>query len=152
MKIPTIADPAHVSEVMYVVRFNQVTKHIISSRIICFQIEQTNNIVALAVFMFILNILVNKLNFNTMAAPFQTETWPSPSQLTFMTADNVKSFTQALTYTSSDIHGTRQRKCTPIHDLKKIYSAYSIENWMLQRCLRRNSEVFTAFYDSHIVK
>ena len=47
---------AHVSDVMYVLRFIQVTKPIISSRIIRFQLEQTNNIVALPVFMFILNI------------------------------------------------------------------------------------------------
>ena len=44
-----------------------------------------------------------------------------------MTVDNVKSFTQALTYTSSDIHGTRASICTPIHVFKKIYLAYSIE-------------------------
>ena len=38
----------------------------------------------------------NKLNFNATDVPFQEETWPSPSQLTFtcMTVDNVKSFTQ----------------------------------------------------------
>ena len=36
----------------------------------------------------------NKLNFNTTGVPFQTETWPSPSQLTFMTVDSVKSFTK----------------------------------------------------------
>ena len=48
-----IADPAHVSDVMYVLRFIKVTKPIISSQIIRFQVEQTNNIVALAVFMFI---------------------------------------------------------------------------------------------------
>ena len=53
LKIPTISDPAHVSYVIYVLRFIQVTKPIISSRIIRFQVEQTNNIVALAVFMFI---------------------------------------------------------------------------------------------------
>ena len=57
LKIPTIADPAHVSDIMYVC-FIQVIKPIISSRIIRFRVEQTNNIVALAVFMFILNILV----------------------------------------------------------------------------------------------
>ena len=48
--IPTIADPVHVGDVMYVLRFIQVTKPIIFSRIIRFQIEQTNNIVAVAVF------------------------------------------------------------------------------------------------------
>ena len=69
-----------------------------------------------------------------------------------MTVDNVKSFTQALTYTSSDIHGIWKNICTPIHVFKKIYLAFSIENWMLQRCLRRNSEFFTALYDIHIVK
>ena len=116
-----------------------------------FQVEQTNNIVALAVFMFILKIS-NKLNFITKEAPFQTETWPSPSQLTYMTVDNVKSFTQALTYTSSDTLWIQKSICTPIHVLRKIYSAFSIENWMLQRCLRRNSEVFSAFCDIHIVK
>ena len=57
-KIPTIADPAHVSDVMYVLRFIQVTNPITSSRIIRFQVELTNNIVAVAVFMFILNISV----------------------------------------------------------------------------------------------
>ena len=58
LKIPTIADPAHVSDFMYVLRFIQVTKPIISSRTVRFQVEQTNNIVALAVFMFILNVSV----------------------------------------------------------------------------------------------
>ena len=47
LKIPTVADPAHVRDVMHVFRFIQVTKPIISSRIILFQVEQTNNIVAL---------------------------------------------------------------------------------------------------------
>ena len=49
-KIPTIADPAHVSDVMYVLRFIQVTKPIVYSRIIRFQVEQSNNIAVLAVF------------------------------------------------------------------------------------------------------
>ena len=60
LKIPTIADPAHVSDVMYILRFIQVTKLIISSQIIHFQVEQTNNMIALAVFMFILNISVEQ--------------------------------------------------------------------------------------------
>ena len=94
----------------------------------------------------------NKLNFNTTEAPFQTETWPAPSQLTFMTVDNVKSFTQALTYKSSDIHGIQKSICTPIHIFKKTHLVFSIENWILQCCLRRNSEVFTTFYHIHIVK
>ena len=66
LKIPIIADPAHVSDVMYVLRFIQVTKPIVSSRIIRFEVEQTNNIVALAVFMFILNISVEqtKIQYN----------------------------------------------------------------------------------------
>ena len=63
LKIPTIADPVHVSDVMYVLRFIQVTKPIISSRIFRFQVEQTNNIVALAVFMFILKISVEQTKF-----------------------------------------------------------------------------------------
>ena len=63
LKIPTIADLAHISDVMYVLRFIQVTKPIISSWIICFQVEQTNNIVALAVFTFILNISVEQTKF-----------------------------------------------------------------------------------------
>ena len=60
LKIPTFADPAHVSDVMYVLCFVQVTEPIISSRLIRFQVEQTNNIIALAVFMFILNISVEQ--------------------------------------------------------------------------------------------
>ena len=41
----------------------QVTKPIISSQIIHFQVEQTNKIVALAIFMFILNISVEQIKF-----------------------------------------------------------------------------------------
>ena len=48
---------------MYVLRFIQVTKLIISYRLIRFQIEQTNNIVALAVFMFIMTISVEQTKF-----------------------------------------------------------------------------------------
>ena len=68
-----------------------------------------------------------------------------------MTVEYVKSFTQALTYMFSDIHGIQKSICTPIHVFKKIYLACSIENFMLQRCRRRISEVITAFYDIHIV-
>ena len=49
-EIPTIADPAHVSDVMYTLCFIQVTKSITSFRISRFQVEQTNNLVALGVF------------------------------------------------------------------------------------------------------
>ena len=66
LKIPTIADPVHVSDIISVIRFIQVTKSIISSRIICFQVEQTNNRIALAVFMFILNILVEQTKFQCL--------------------------------------------------------------------------------------
>ena len=64
LKIPAIADPAHISDVMYISRFIQVTK-LISSRITRFQVEQTNNIVALVVFMFILNISVEQTKFQS---------------------------------------------------------------------------------------
>ena len=63
LKIPTIAELAHVSGVMCVLRLIQVAKPIISSRIIHFQVEQTNNIVALVVCMFILNISVEQTKF-----------------------------------------------------------------------------------------
>ena len=63
LKIHTFAGPAHVSDVMYILRVIQVTKPIIFSRIIRFQVEQTNNIVALAVFMFILNISAEQTKF-----------------------------------------------------------------------------------------
>ena len=53
LKIPTIAEPA-------VLRFTQVTKPIISSRIIRSQVEGTDDRVALAVFMYILNILIEQ--------------------------------------------------------------------------------------------
>ena len=152
LKIPIVADPALVSDVMYVLCFIQITRPIISFRIIRFQVEQTNNIVALAVLCLFWTFWSNNLNVNTTETTFQTETWPSPSHLTFMTVVNVKSFTQTLTYTSSDIHEIRKSRCTPIHVFKKICLAFSIDNWMYQRCLRRNSEVFTAFYDIHIVK
>ena len=63
LKIPTIAEAALVSDVMYVLRFIQVTKPIISYRIIRFQFEQTDRIVVFAVFMFILNISVEQTKF-----------------------------------------------------------------------------------------
>ena len=149
-KIPTIADPAHVSDVMCVLRFIQVTKTIISSRIIRLKVEQTNNIVALAVLMFILNISVEQTKFQYNGGSISNRNLTNTHSVDIY--DNVKSFTQALTYTSSDIHGIRKSICSPIHVFKKIYLTFSIENWMLQRCLRRNSEVFIAFYDIHSVK
>ena len=63
LKIPNIADPVHVRDIIYILLFIQVTKPIISSRISSFQDEQTNNIVALAVFVFVLNILVEQTKF-----------------------------------------------------------------------------------------
>ena len=72
LKIPTIADPAHVNDVMYVLRFILVTKPIISSRIICFQVEQINYIVALVVFfMFILDISFEQTKFPCNGAQFK---------------------------------------------------------------------------------
>ena len=50
LKIPTIADPTHVSDIMFVLRCIQVTNPFIFSGIIRLQVEQTNYIVALAVF------------------------------------------------------------------------------------------------------
>ena len=43
LKISTSAGPAHASDVMSVLRFFQVIKPMISSRIIRFQVEQINN-------------------------------------------------------------------------------------------------------------
>ena len=72
LKIPTIADPAHVNDVMYVLRFILVTKPIISSRIICFQVEQINYIVTLVVFLCLFwTFRSNKLNFNATEAQFK---------------------------------------------------------------------------------
>ena len=145
LKIPTIAYPAHVSDVMSVLRFTQVTKPIISSRIIRSQVKGTNDRVAFAVFMYILNIWSNKLNLSWTDALLQEETWPPPSQMTFMTVNNVKPFTKALTYTSSGIHGIWKIICTPTYDFKRICLAFSIGNWILQCCLRRNSKDFYHF-------
>ena len=112
---------------MYVLRFIQVTKHIIFSRIIRFQVEQTNNFVTLAIFIFILNISVEQTKFDYNGGCI------SNRNLTIVLSididrSNVKSFTQALTYTSSDIHGIRESIRSPIHVFKKIYLAFSIEN------------------------
>ena len=63
LKIPTIADPTHVRDIMSVLLFIQETKLIISSQIIRFQVEQTNNRVVATVFMFILNISVEQTKF-----------------------------------------------------------------------------------------
>ena len=144
---PTIADPVHVSDVLYVLRFIQVTKPIISSWIIRFQVEHTNNIVALTVFMFIQNVSVEQTKFQYNKAPFQTETWPSFSQLTFITVDNVKSFTQALTYLTHLLTATEFEKVY-VHrftSLGRYIWHFLSKNWMLQRCLRSNSDVLPLF-------
>ena len=76
-QIPTIADPEHVSDVMYVLRFIQVTKPIVYSQIIRFQVEQTNNIVALAVFMFILNISVGSISNRNLTITLSIDIYDS---------------------------------------------------------------------------
>ena len=147
LKIPTIADRMHVSDVMYVLRFIQVTKPIIASRIIRFQVEPTNNIVVLAVFMFMPNILVKKLNFNTTEAPFQTETWPSPSQLTFMTVDNV------IIHPSSDLYC---RLTSTEFEKVYVHRFTSLRRYVgrflskIECCNVVSDEIL--FYDIHIVK
>ena len=67
--------------------------------------------------MFILNSSIEKTKFQDNGGPI------SRRNLTFMTVDNVTSFTQALTYTSSDIQVIRKIICTPIHVFKKIFLA-----------------------------
>ena len=43
LKIPTVTDAAHVSDVMSVLRFSHITKPILSSPIIGSQVEETND-------------------------------------------------------------------------------------------------------------
>ena len=105
LKIPTIADPAHVSDVMYVLRFIQVIKPIISSRIIRFQVEQTNNIVAQAVFMFILNSSVKQTKFQYNGGSISNRNLTIALSIDIYAVNHIKSFTQALTNTSPDIYG-----------------------------------------------
>ena len=88
---------------------------------------------------------LNKLNLSATETPFQEETWPSPSQLTFLTVNNVRSFTQALTYMPSGSHRIGKIIWTLIHNFKKLFLEFSIKNWILQRCLRRNSEFLLLF-------
>ena len=90
LKIPTIADPAHVSDAMYVLRFIQVTKLIVSSRIICFQVEQTNSIVALTVLMFILNISGEQTKFQCNGDSISRRNLTITFSNDFMTVDNVR--------------------------------------------------------------
>ena len=99
LKIPTIADPAHVSDVMYVLRFIQVTKPIISSRIFRFQVEQTNNIVALAIFMFILNISVKQTKFQCNGGSI-----PNRNLTTTLSIDIYDSGQCKVIHPSSDLH------------------------------------------------
>ena len=99
LKVPNIADPAHVIDVMYVhvLRFIQVTKPIISSRIIRFQVEQTNNVVSLTVFMFILNISVDQTNFQYKGVPI------SNRNLTITLSIGIYDSGQCI-HPSSDLH------------------------------------------------
>ena len=97
LKIPAFSD------VMSLLHFIQVFEPIISSRIIRSQVEETNDRVALIAFMFILNISVKQTQFiynrGSISRNSLTITLPV---LTFMTVNNVKSFTQALTYTQKE--------------------------------------------------
>ena len=142
------------SDVRYILRFIQVTKPIISSRIIRFQVEDTNIIVALAVFMFILNVSVEQTKFRycNNGGSIYNRNLTINLSIDIYGSRQCKAIHQARTYTSSDSHGIRKSIYTPIDVFEKICLEFSIENCVLQRCLRRNSEVFTAFYDIHIVK
>ena len=74
LKIPTVADPAHVNDIMSVLRFIHITTPILSSPIIRSQGEENNDIVTLVFCLFILNISVEKLSLSTTKAPLQEET------------------------------------------------------------------------------
>ena len=150
LKIPSIAEPAHVSDVLYVLHFILVTKPIISSWIVRFQVEHTNNVVAIVVFIFIVNISVEQTKFQYNGGSISNRNLTITLSVDIYDSGQGK-VTQALTYTSSDIHGIRKSICTLIHVFRKIYLKFSVENWMLQLCLRRNSKDFTAFYDIIIV-
>ena len=123
----------------------QVIKPIVSSRIIRFQVEQTNNIVALAVFMFIRNISAEQTKFQYNRGSISNRNLTITLSIDIYDSGQCKVIHPSSDLHSFNIHGIRKSICTPIHVFKKIHLAFSIENWMLQRCLRRNSEVFTAF-------
>ena len=144
LKIPTIADPAHVSGVMYVLRFIQVTNLLYLPEWFVFKLNKQIT-VALAVFMFILNISVEQTKFQYNGGSIS-----NINLTTTLSIDIYDSGQCKVIHPSSDLHVICI--CTPIHVFKKIYLAFCIENWMLQRYLRRNSKVFAAFYDIHIVK
>ena len=124
----TIADLAHVSDIMYVLRFIQVTKPIISFRIIPFQVEQTNNIVALAVFMFILNISVEQTKFQYNGGAISNRNLTITLSVDTYDSGQCSHSPKLRLETSSDIHEIGKSICTPIHVFKKIYLAFSIEN------------------------
>ena len=87
------------SDVMYVLRSIQVTKPTIYSRIIRFQVEQTNNIVALAVFMLILNISVEQTKFQYKGGSI----WNRNLTIT-LSIDIFDSGQCKVIHTSSDLH------------------------------------------------
>ena len=113
LKIPTITDPAHVSDIMYVLRFIQVTKPIISSRIIRFQVEPTNNIVALAVFIIILNISVEQTKFQYNGGSISNRNLTST-----LSVDIYDSGQRKVIHPSSDLHVFRH----PQNSKKYMYT------------------------------
>ena len=98
-KIPTVADPAHVSDVMCILCYIQETKPIISSRIIRFQVEQTNNIAALSVFMFIMNISVEQTKFQYNGSSISNRNLTNTLSVDIYDRGQCK-----VIYTSSDLH------------------------------------------------
>ena len=153
MKIPTLADPEHVNDVMYVLRFIQVTKPIISYRIIRFQIEQTNNIVALAVFMFVMTISVEQTKFQYNGGSI------SNRNLTItLSIDIYDSGQRKVIHLSSDLHvfwHPRNSKKVYVHRFTSLrgyiwrfLSKIECRNVVLERILK----FLPLFYDIHIIK
>ena len=149
LKIPTVADLSHVSDIMSVLHFIQVTKPIMSSRIIRSQVAETNDRIALAVLMFILNISAEPTKFIYNRGSI------SRKNLTITLSNDIyDSEIYKVIHPSSDLHasgilGIRKMISTPIHEFKKIWLVFSIENWIAMLSQKEFRLFFTSFYDYH---
>ena len=108
-----------------------------------FSVEQTNNIVSLTIFRFILNISVKQTKFQYKGGSISNRNLTIPHSIDIYDSGQSKAIHPSfdlLLLTSTEFEKAYRQRFT---SLRRYILAFSIETWILQRCLRRHSEVST---------
>ena len=148
-----MADPVHVSDVMFVLGFTQVTKPIIYSRTIRSQVKETNNRVASAAFAFILNILVIQTKFICNGGSVSRRNLSITLSNDIYDSENFK-----IIHPSSDLHvfwHSRNLKKLSWHrftDWKGYVWRFLSEMEYCKVVSEGILKIFTTFYDFNVVE